>query len=226
MLIALATYGTIDLARRTWREIPMMNAEKRGEELKAKKDCLASQAWTDPRPMNLLVGDSHIEFGNWYPAFHGEFAVRNCGMATARIQDVADLLGKLKTRNIQNLVIHCGINNIGNNETAEECLRHYESLLDSATKLNAKNIVVIPVMPVQERFFNTKSGDANLTVKKFNSLLMALCHERGYHFHSISHRIADEKNGLKKEFTNDGLHLNNRGYNAIYPEICEILRKN
>lgn len=226
ILIVLASYGAIHAAKRAWQRIPMIKAEKWRDSLEAKKTILASQSWKDSRPLYLFVGDSHIEFGNWYPAFQGEFSVRNCGMATASIEDVADLLQKIRTTNIQCLVIHCGINNIGKNETAEACLQHYQSLLDIAAKLNAKTIVIIPVMPVRERPFDSDSRNTNLTVKRFNRMLMTLCDERGYHFHDISQCIADENGGLKKEFTEDGLHLNQHGYNAIYPKICNILRKN
>lgn len=226
ILALLAFYGSMHAVRQTWQRLPWVKAGEWNATFLAKKNRLSSQTWLDTRPLNVLVGDSHIEYGNWYSAMQGEFSVMNCGMATARIQDVTELLQNFTEKKIKTLIIHCGINNIGNQETAEVCLAQYQKLLDAAARLNPQKIVIIPVIPVRERPLDSISTKTNITVKRFNSMLKVLCDERGFILHDIAHRVTCENAGLKEKYTDDGLHLNKSGYTQIYPEICNILRNN
>jgi lysophospholipase L1-like esterase len=223
-ICALTSYGAWKLSKSVWRKIHSGNSSTNVQIVELKKNHIVKQAWRDLRPLNLLIGDSHIEFGAWYQALNGEFSIRNCGIATARIQDVTDLLRRIPKGDFRYLIIHCGINNLGNNEKAESCLQAYDQLIDAALMLKPQKIAVISVMPVREKLLDGKGHKINLEVRKFNTMLKSLCFERGCDFHDITQLVASEKGSLKGSFTDDGLHLNAHGYNAIYPEISNILR--
>ena len=63
----------------------------------AEKKRELSTRWQDQRPLILFAGDSQVEFGHWYELFAGACAVRNCGLAGAKIADVTQLVSPSAT---------------------------------------------------------------------------------------------------------------------------------
>lgn len=223
LLLGLAGYGASRAAKRLWLRTAFTQERHWDEAFDARKRELSKQPWRDKRPLRVLVGDSHIEFGNWYQAFQGALAVRNCGMATARIDHVTGLVASIREPEIDTLLLHCGINNLGRGDSPTTCLEQYRHLLDHASSLGPRRIVVVAVMPVRQSPLDSKSRDCNSRVREFNSLLAELCKSRGITLLDLKEIVADSNGGLKDEFTHDGLHLNPCGYAAITPRILEIL---
>lgn len=78
----------------------------------AEKQSALGSPWRDPRPLILLTGDSHIEYGNWYELLAGGWAVRNGGLAGAKIADVTQLVAAMGDKQPQAVVVMCGINSL------------------------------------------------------------------------------------------------------------------
>ena len=225
-LLILASYGAIHVAKRLWLRIPFAQAQAWNAIIEQRKTALSTHSWLDSRPLNVLAGDSHIEFGNWYHDCRGAFSIRNCGLASAGIEDVANLLSALKEPRIGTLLLLCGINNLGREETPVMCLDRYKHLLDQAHTLVPQKIVAVSVMPVRQSAADSRSRQINARVREFNALLKALCEQRGIVYLDITAHLTDTNSGLIEEFTEDGLHLNPRGYATITPEICKVLSQN
>ncbi len=225
-LIILASYGAIHAAKRLWMRISSTQTRTWNIIIEQRKNEFSAQSWLDPRPLNVLAGDSHVEFGNWYQDCHGEFAIRNCGLASAGIENVADLLSALKEPRIENLLLLCGINNLGREETLSQCLDKYAHLLDQARALAPQKIIAVSVMPLRQSFADSRSREINARVREFNTLLKVLCGQRGILYLDVTAILADTNGGLIEKFTEDGLHLNPKGYARITPKICKALSRN
>src|SRR3954468_22874538 len=59
--------------------------------LRQRQADLAAHPWTGRHPFHLLLGDSHVELGDWDRLCSGPFGLRNCGLGRARIEDVSAL---------------------------------------------------------------------------------------------------------------------------------------
>jgi lysophospholipase L1-like esterase len=222
-VLMLAAYGGYQASKRMWNRLDFTREQTRSESFAERKRELASYSWRDSRPLHLFAGDSHIESCNWYQAFRGALSVRNTGISTARIEEVTDFLGAVREDRIHTLLLHCGINNLGRGDSPASCLVHYRKLLEQAEKMRPGRILVVSVMPVRQSPVDSKARECNTRVREFNLLLEDLCKSRGIALLDLKGIVAGTNGGLKEEFTNDGLHLNPRGYAAITPRILDSL---
>lgn len=222
-VLALASYGGLQVGKRFWNRLDFVRAERWDEIFNAHKRNLAAHSWLDNRPLHVFAGDSHIEYGNWYHAFHGALAVKNIGLSTARIEHVSELLSTIRETAPAILLLHCGINDLGRGDSPTSCIARYRKLLDQAEKLRPGRILVVAVMPVRQAPFDSDSPERNIRVREFNSLLAELCKSRGITLLDLKDSITESNGGLKNEYTDDGLHLNSRGYADIVPRIFDAL---
>lgn len=222
-MLLLAGFGAKHLVKRYIQQMPADQSANYQEAFEAKKADLRTKQWQDSRPLIILAGDSHIEMGNWYDAFRGALAIRNSGLSRSKISDVTSLISEVSDKEIDIMLLHCGINDILNGSSPEECIEDYTKLLDQATALRPKRIIVMSVMPVRQSPVDGWSPDTNDKVRRFNSHLALLCSTREIEIIHPVKAVADDGGGLKEDFTFDGLHLNIRGYAAIEPLVFEAL---
>ena len=205
--------------------LPAVRAENWRQAIEAKKKQLSETPWKDSRPLDIIAGDSHVELGSWYELCAGNNAIRNCGLSMARIDDVAELIKAIGDRNIESVILMCGINNFGAGESVEECLSKYDTLLDVTQKtLNPKHIVVLSVMQIRQSIADSRSREINQNVLAFDTRLKLLCERRGATYVDVNSAVSTS-GGLRDEFTVDGLHLNSAGYHAGAAVICDALAK-
>src|SRR5215469_7975115 len=105
-------------AHRFYLTFPSVQHEDWQRAVAQKKQEL-SVPWKDTRPLIIMAGDSQIEMGDWYQLLGGSFAVRNCGLSRARISDVTELISAIADRDPKEVVLMCGINNLGIHDSVE-----------------------------------------------------------------------------------------------------------
>jgi len=189
----------------------------------AKKHAL-SVRWQDPRPLILFAGDSQIEYGNWYDLFAGTWAVRNCGLAAAKIGDVTQLVAAIGEPHPQTVVLLCGCNSLSHGESREACLREYEALLATVRRhLQPESILVLSVLPVRISVAGRTAQQFNANVAQFNTELAACCRQQQVQFLDVTSAVNAENGDLAEELTVDGLHLNAEGYRRLAGAIVQKL---
>jgi lysophospholipase L1-like esterase len=178
-----------------------------------RKKSLSSISWHDPRPLYVFLGDSLVEGGDWYQLFNGALAIQNAGLSQSKIEDTTELAAEISLPPPKGVLVMCGINNLGNFESTDSCLRKYASLLDTLQiKIRPQFIFVLSVLPVRESFADPSRYLLNLEVAKFNQALEDLCHRRRITFLQLNSAVTLPDHGLSPECTADGLHLNTVGY--------------
>jgi lysophospholipase L1-like esterase len=189
-----------------------------------KKRALLSP-WQDRRPLIILAGDSHIEFGNWYDLFGGARAVRNCGLAGAQVADVTELVSAITDLHPQMIVLMCGVNNFLHGQTGpDQCLKDYELLLATIrARLQPGSILVLSLMPLRESPSERSVHQLNAAINQFNLRLSAFCREHQVVFLDVNPAVSDANGSLAPELTADGLHLNLDGYQRLAAAIAPHL---
>ncbi len=216
LLLALLLAGAAPRIRQHLvTHLPALQRENWRRVMAAKKSELAD-GWRDQRPLLILAGDSHIEFGHWYDLFDGARAVRNCGLSRAKIADVTELVAAIGDRHPQMVVLMCGINNLGAGDTIADCLRDYATLVATGrSHLQPASILVLSAMPVRESLVDRASHQFNEAVRQFNTGLATVCGQQQVLFLNVNAAISDANGGLAASLTIDGLHLNADGYRRL-----------
>ena len=217
----LAGYLLLRLSPGRVLRLPALQRENWRQVVAIKQRELSTATWKDPRPLHLLVGDSHVEMGNWYELFGGAYAVRNCGLSRAAIEDVTALVQRIPDQNPATVTVFCGFNNIGRKDPVEICLNHYEKLLVAIrASIKPQKIIALSVTPLRRFPVPKNSLKINEEVSAFNRRLQELCRLQNVLYLDLTTELTDLQGGLSEEFTDDGLHFNQEGYQ----KIAEILR--
>jgi lysophospholipase L1-like esterase len=120
----------------------------------------------------------------------------------------------------------CGINNLGNQDSVESCVKDYEELVSRVQSvLNPGKTIVLSVMPVRESTVHQKGHQVNKDVASFNHELESLCKRHQAQFVDVTASVADESGTLAPALTVDGLHLNLQGYRRVAMVLSNVLSK-
>ena len=225
LALVLSCWAAPRIYHRLFTPLPGVQREHWRQTL-GEKERELSLPWRDSRPLIILAGDSHVELGDWYDLFAGGWAVRNCGLARAKIADAAQLVSAIGNPPPQMVVLMCGINDLGAGRTPEACLHDYELLLAGVrSHLKPQSIMVLSVMPLRESVVDRASHAFNVKVNEFNAAVKARCQQRRIIFLNVNSAVMDADGGLAAELTADGLHLNPAGYRRLADVIAARLRQ-
>ena len=92
---------------------------------------LASNPWLSNHPPVLLLGDSHIELGKWYPLFRGRFPIRNLGISMSRIAHATEIAKNIDPAKASALVILSGSNDLAAGDSVDQCLAAFRKLFET-----------------------------------------------------------------------------------------------
>jgi lysophospholipase L1-like esterase len=176
----------------------------------------------------VLMGDSITEF--WLQ-IHSEFFEEKpyldrgiSGQTTAQMlirfrQDVIQLQPDA-------VVLLAGVNDIAGNTgptTPEKIFGNITSMVELA-KANAIKVILCSILPAND-FYWRPNDKAAATIIQLNQLIKSYAdkHHIPYvDFHAV---MADASNGLPKEFSNDGVHPNLKGYQIMEPLLEKAIQQ-
>jgi lysophospholipase L1-like esterase len=176
----------------------------------------------------VLMGDSITEF--WLK-IHPEFFEGKpyldrgiSGQTTPQMllrfrQDVINLHPEV-------VVILAGVNDIAGNTgrtTNQNIMGNIISMVELA-KANTIKVILCSVLPAAN--FNWRPNDtAAETINQLNVLIKAYATQQNIPYVDYHAAMADKKNGLPKEFSEDGVHPNIKGYQTMAPLLEKAIQK-
>lgn len=184
-------------------------------------------------PIILIVSCSQINEPQGVVSFHGDSHVKNwdldywfplnCninyGISGSKVSDLINDIVETDQADIR--VVWIGINDIINLSQVYNRQITSDSLLCSfnlLTELMHAGDIILSICPVTENFDNSFNRDLNNIVSAVNSGLKILCSNKNLKFLDIRQMLMSGTS-LKEEFTQDGLHMNNRGYEVISKKL-------
>ena len=167
----------------------------------------------------VFMGDSITEeWSRLYPNYFEERSYINRGiggqtspqMLIRFKQDVVDLRPAV-------VVILAGTNDIAGNTGPSNVKMITDNIFSMATIATAHGIQVVlsSVLPVYLYEWSPEIIDPPSTIDAVNELLMEHATSNGIEYLDYFSEMVDDRKGLKKEYTPDGVHPNEKGYELM-----------
>jgi len=172
--------------------------------------------------MIIFLGDSITELGNWKTLL-SEFDIVNYGVSGDKTYQIIDRVDELFDKEVHQLFLLVGINDLGENRLVTDILKDYAKLINLLSNNNvASSIHLVSVLPIQSNLWD-KLEMTSENIINLNSGIMNLSRDNNLSFVNIYSMFTDVRNELKEEYTTDGLHLNSEGYEVYAQEIRKYL---
>ncbi|MGT2808296.1 lipase [Streptococcus iniae] len=167
-----------------------------------------------------FLGDSIIEFYPIKKYLSRDLPLYNRGIAGIDSffmeKHLEDYFLGLEAKQVFILI---GTNDLGLGHTISEIKTN---IVDIIVKMKSDNIYcninLISVLPVSDlkQFSNTVKVRNNKTIDELNKELATI---PGINFIDVSNSFKNVRNALDESYTNDGLHLNDSGYQRLSQEL-------
>ena len=176
----------------------------------------------------VLMGDSITEFwSQLQPEFFTNTSYINRGISG---QTTPQMLIRFRP-DVLNLhpdvvVILAGVNDIAGNTgptTNDAIFGNIISMVELA-KANAIKVILCSVLPANNFYWRPNEKAAE-TIIQLNQLIQSYAKEHDIPYVDYHSAMADAKNGLPKEFSEDSVHPNLKGYQTMQPLLEKAVQK-
>lgn len=176
----------------------------------------------------VFLGNSITDGGEFQELF-GMENVLNRGIRSDRINGVRKRLDQVTSGHPKKIFLLIGINDVADSRaTALSIAQNYEALVKEIKEKSPETTLYIQsVMPVNNDFKRYKSliGRESI-IPALNEKLQQIASENGAVYVDLWPALADPVTGkMKKNFTNDGLHLTGHGYRAWAEAVEKHVRE-
>ncbi len=176
----------------------------------------------------VFMGDSITEFWSQiHPDFFANTPYINRGISG---QTTPQMLIRFRP-DVLNLhpdvvVILAGVNDIAGNTgptTNDAIFGNIISMVELA-KANAIKVILCSVLPANNFYWRPNEKAAE-TIIQLNQLIQSYANQMHIPFVDYHTAMADTKKGLPKEFSDDGVHPNLKGYQTMQPLLEKAVQK-
>lgn len=175
----------------------------------------------------VFLGNSITDGGEFTELFDNK-KIKNRGIVSDVISGVRERLYQVTDHNPSKIFLLIGINDISHNLSVDRLASEYEKLVAEIREQSpATKLYIQSIMPINNdfgRYKNLKGKEG--VIKALNMRLNDIANRNGAIYVDLWPVLADPRTGkLRREFTNDGLHLLGKGYdvwaNAIRDMVTE-----
>ena len=169
----------------------------------------------------VFAGDSLIFQGPWSEFYPN---VLNRGIPGENSALLLGRLGDILRDQPRRMILLTGANDLIQGVPVAQLARNLRSILGKIRADSPKTeVAVIGLLPVNPTIADARRYD-NPTVVEANRQLESLAREfEGVRFLDLTPRLADDSGKLRREFTEDGLHLTLDAYLAVAQAVGELI---
>lgn len=175
----------------------------------------------------VFLGNSITDGGEFNELLHNE-NIKNRGISGDVISGVMERLHQVTDGKPRMIFLMIGINDIAHNKSLSELTEEYENLVKAIRNSSpSSRLFIESVLPINNSFKRYKNlfGKEQLIIN-LNQQLKEISQENGADYIDLYSVFVDGKGNLKKDFTNDGLHLTGKGYHAWANAIKHLIDSN
>lgn len=163
----------------------------------------------------VMLGNSLTNGCEWHELL-GKHNIKNRGISSDVIQGVSDRMPSLIKGRPAKIFLLIGVNDVSHDLGADSIVKAYGKLIDKIRcELPATKLYVQSMLPVNISFGKYLGmADKGHQIEQINAAIAQTAQEKGFTWINLFDVMADGEGHLKREFTNDGLHLLAPGYIA------------
>lgn len=161
----------------------------------------------------VMLGNSLTNGCEWHELL-GMPNVKNRGISSDVIQGVADRMHPLVNGHPAKIFLMIGVNDVSHDLGADSIACAYGKLIDQIrAEMPDTKLYVQSCLPVNISFGMYKGmADKEDDIRQLNSLVEAMAADKGFTWIDLYSRFVDADGHMKRDLTNDGLHLLGKGY--------------
>ncbi len=177
-------------------------------------------------PENILfLGDSITDFYDLEKYYEG-INVVNSGISGNTTEDI---LKNMKKRvyqyNPSKIFLLIGTNDLIKDKENEEIIKDIEEIAQEINQNRPKaQLYIESIYPVNQNISPVDHRE-NSDIKEINEKVKEYCEENKITYIDLYKELQDEDENLNKEYTKDGLHLNDKGYEVVTKKIKPMLQE-
>ena len=182
-----------------------------------------------PNDNFLFLGDSITDF---YPLeeYYDNLPVVNSGIAGNTTTDILnDMKNRIYQYNPTKVFLLIGTNDLDSldEDIVDITFDNIKEIIEEIKENRSEaSIYVESVYPVNSNIENnTVNNRTNKKIQELNEKLSNYCNDETCEYINLYDDLLDEDGSLKKEYTEDGLHLNSLGYVVITRELLPYMNE-
>ena len=161
----------------------------------------------------IFLGNSITDIGEWAELLQNK-NVKNRGISSDITFGVLARLDEVLSAKPAKIFIMIGINDISRGIPDSIIISNYKKIIQRILQASPKSkLYVQSILPTNNEFTAFKAHqNKEAHINFVNAALQRLCQLYKALFIDLHSHFIDEKGKLKKQYTNDGLHINGLGY--------------
>jgi lysophospholipase L1-like esterase len=175
----------------------------------------------------IFLGNSITDGGEWTEMF-ADLKVKNRGISGDVTSGVLNRLDEVYARLPDKVFLLIGINDLARNITPDSVVKNIlwiNALIKE--KSPQTKLYIQSLFPVNEKFGKFEGHTSKKAeIIKVNKLLFDSASRYGYNFIDVFSTLVDSTGRMRREYTNDGLHLTGTGYmkwkEVIYNKVYDL----
>ncbi len=174
----------------------------------------------------VMLGNSITDGGEFSELF-GIHNIKNRGISSDVITGVEKRLGQVTAGHPAKIFLLIGINDVSHGHSVATLAERYARLVKKIREQSPDTRLYIQsVMPIDNDYRRYKGlFGKEKTIRDFNVRIKEIAAGNGAEYIDLWPTLAGADGKLKKEYTNDGLHLNGAGYRAWTRAIEKYIRE-
>ena len=166
-----------------------------------------------------MLGNSITHYNEWAELLDNP-KVRNRGISGDVVQGIQDRLESVVEGHPAKIFLMIGVNDVSHDLTADSIVEAQLALIDRIMRETPQTkLYVQSVLPINNSFGRYKKlNGKEQVVRDINIKLRPEVEKRGLQWIELYSAMTDEEGNLRKDLTNDGLHLLPEAY-EIWIEI-------
>lgn len=170
----------------------------------------------------IFLGDSITEGYN-LDQYYSNYPVVNSGVGGYTTDQILEKLDKMVYRyNPTKVFLLIGTNDIAQDRSQEHIINNIKQIIDNIKKNRRYTEIYVesiyPINPRKERLRD------NGLINSINNDIKQLCEERDVTYINVHDLLINDQGNLKSEYSNDGLHLTEKGYDVVTSKIKMYLK--
>ena len=172
----------------------------------------------------VFLGDSITDFYDLKKYYPDHFVV-NSGISGNITDDILDDMEKrVYQYNPSKVFLLIGTNDLHKERKVEEVVENIQKIITEIKENRPKvEIYLESIYPVNKDIGDGAQNRHNEDIRSINDKLEEYCHDEKITYIDLYDDLANDEESLKEEYTKDGLHLNDEGYDKVTEKIEKYL---